>query len=68
MKPNSAPPLLMNDDTHNGDATLLPTPSAAVEWSRWKRRSFVALLCVLELALITALVYGAIVLWRMLEF
>lgn len=52
----------MNDDTNNGDAPALQ------EWSHWKRRAFVALLCVLELGLIAALVYGASVLWNMIEF
>jgi hypothetical protein len=59
---------VMNDDTNSGDATEPGTLSAAKEWSNWKRRSFVALLCLLELALVTVLVYGAIVLWRMLDF
>jgi hypothetical protein len=68
MDPNSAAPLVMNDDPNRGDATALGALPAVEEWSNWKRRSFVALLCLLELALVAVLVYGAMVLWKMLEF
>lgn len=68
MDPNSAAPLVMNDDPNSGDATAPGTLPAPEEWGHWKRRSFVALLCLLELALVASLVYGAIVLWRMLDF
>lgn len=65
--PNFAPCAVMNDD-NNRDASPVQTLPALQEWSNWKRRSFVALLCLLEIALVTALVYGVVVLWNMLEF
>jgi hypothetical protein len=68
MDPNFAAQPVMNDDTNSGDDTELGTLPAAKEWSSWKRRSFVALLFLLELALVSVLVYGAILLWRMLDF
>lgn len=58
----------MSDDTNHVDAAPIQTLPALQEWSTWKRRAFIALLCVLELAMIAALVYGAAVLWSMLEF
>jgi hypothetical protein len=51
----------------NGDKNtpLRKHPSHALtEWSNWKRRCFVTLLCLLELAMISAIVYGFAVLWN----
>jgi hypothetical protein len=51
----------------NGDKNtpLRKHPSHALtEWSNWKRRCFVTLLCLLELAMISAIAYGFAVLWN----
>lgn len=43
-------------------------PPRLKEWSHWKRRCFIALLCVLELAMIAAIAFGIAVLWGDLDF
>jgi len=40
---------------------------AVPEWGKWRRRCFVALVSVLELALVTGVVVGLIVLSRLFE-
>lgn len=58
----------MNHDRSNADTHSLHASPASREWSNWKRRCFIALLCLLELAMITALVYAVTALWGTLDF
>jgi hypothetical protein len=44
--------------------TSIQEPPALNEWSNWKRRGFIALLCLLELTMISAVVYGVAALWN----
>jgi hypothetical protein len=49
---------------NNSEANAAKTkPPRLKEWSHWKRRCFIGLLCALELAMIAAIIFGITVLW-----
>lgn len=55
----SAQGAVMNDTN-----TPIQEPPTLKEWSNWKRRCFIALLCLLELTMISAVVYSVAALWN----